>query len=362
MEHIMFAKLRRMIWIYTFDAWRMPPRNIYIEITGACNFRCPNCPRTYANKTRGHMPVEMFRKVIKDIAEDYPELEHIGFHFFGEISMRKDFDTLINWAREKLPGTHFGISTNLSFEKKDVIDRLLRSDLDVIGVWPDAYSSESYEQIRTGGSFPGVRDNIRYLLEERARLNKSDIEVHVGMVKNKINQGYTGKFYKEFEFVDAFPGAGLVTIDSHDWAGQVPSGAVIDSAGNYKLKLPKVCPMPFYTLVVSAEGDVSLCCFDMNLNLKVGNVMKDGTIAGLWTSGNANAIRRGMKRLNPPEMCRHCHNFYFDLTPSRIIRKMKTAFMRRELKHFLLADHIKSARGRSAGKASREGKAGQGNS
>lgn len=116
--------------------------------------------RVHIQMIKEVMPDNMFRKVIEDIAEGYPELKIMGFHFFGELLLRKDFNVLIKWARKKLPNTHFGVSINLYTLKRETFKKLLLSGLNEIGIWPDGFSNESYVQLRTGESFSKIKKNI----------------------------------------------------------------------------------------------------------------------------------------------------------------------------------------------------------
>ncbi|MCX5694872.1 MAG: SPASM domain-containing protein [Candidatus Omnitrophica bacterium] len=317
----MITKVKRLLQRYFFNSKTTPPQKIFIEITGACNLRCPLCPRTYSSNKRGNMPREVFEKVITDIAADYPNLGLLGFHLFGEITMRNDYNTLVSWARQKLPNTHFGISTTVSLENKKAISNLLLPGFDSIGVWPDGFSDDSYAKIRTGGSFAVVKDNIKFLLEERERLHKLEVAIHVGIIKNIMNQDAIDKFYESFQFVENFKNASLVTVDSIDWAGQVPSENVLYAAKDYIFKIPKPCSVPFEILAVSATGDMTLCCMDMDLALKIGNIMSDGSISQIWASERADTIRRRMMRLSPPALCKECHSFYVDFTPPAMRHK-----------------------------------------
>jgi MoaA/NifB/PqqE/SkfB family radical SAM enzyme len=324
----MLQKLKRLRDMYIFNPETMSPTTIFIELTGACNSKCPNCPRTYSDKKRGHMSDALFNKVITQIADAYPELPSLGFHFFGEIELRKDFHLLISEARERLPHTKFGISTTLTSRSKEVVRNLLLAGFNGIGVWPDGYSEESYSLIRPGNSFQLVKENIALLLEERGKMGKTDIGVGVGMVRNSLNREHIQDFYREFEFVKKYPHTDLVTVDSHDWAGQVPSTTIIRSVKKYAFKIQRPCPMPFTNLIISADGGVSLCCMDMNMNLAAGSMDGDDDINKIWTSDRAALIRQGMKRLHPPELCRQCHNFYIDLSPSRIMYEIKLKMCR----------------------------------
>jgi radical SAM protein with 4Fe4S-binding SPASM domain len=318
----MLQKLRTLKKMYMFNPKTTPPREIYIEITGACNLECPNCPRTYSRNKRGHMTDDLFHTVILQVAAVFPRIEHMGFHWFGEIELRKNYHNLLSWAKGKLPYTEFGISTNLTSKNKETVRKLLLSGVNNIGIWPDGFSEESYSLIRPGSSFQLVKENILFLLEEREKMGKTEIGIGIGMVRNTINQKHIGKFYQEFEFIKKYENTGFITVDSHDFAGQVPSDMILKSVKKYTFKVPKPCQSPFTTLAVSSNGFVTLCCYDMDLQLNIGKITGDNNIGDIWASSNASAIRDRMKWLNPPELCRQCHGFYFNLTPKRIIRKM----------------------------------------
>lgn len=64
----------------------------YIHITTACNMSCPHCCFNYGNgKTGKHMPIDMFRHIMK-IAHNYDEIVTIGG---GEITLYPDFEQMI---------------------------------------------------------------------------------------------------------------------------------------------------------------------------------------------------------------------------------------------------------------------------
>lgn len=333
---------QKLARLYTFDPETDLPSVVYVEITGACNLQCPLCPRTYSTRKRGNMSDELFHQVIEDIVTGMPTLPTLGFHFFGEIELKKNFEELVGWARGKLPKTYFGISTTLTLVQPTLVTKLLTAGFDSIGVWPDGFSEESYAQIRTGGSYAMVKANLRSLLDQRNQLRKEQIDVHVGMVSNALNNEHVEQFLKEFAFIEAYPNTRLVTMDSHDWAGQIPSANVVNSVSKYKWKARKPCNMPFTTLVVSAAGEASLCCYDMDLKLHVGTFEKGVTLRQLWASEKAEAIRQGMRRLDPPDLCKQCHNFYLDLTPQRLFQKMRRGLSSTKLKRYVIGNDAKA--------------------
>ena len=53
----------------------------------------------------------------------------------------------------------------------------------------------------------------------------------------------------------------------------------------------KVCPHPFYNLVVKSNGDVVPCCVAWDTSLNVGNVHEQ-TLAEIWTGEKLKNIQR----------------------------------------------------------------------
>jgi radical SAM protein with 4Fe4S-binding SPASM domain len=78
-----------------------------------------------------------------------------------------------------------------------------------------------------------------------------------------------------------------------------------------------VCPFPFYTLVINANGDATVCCVDWNKKTLIGNVV-DSSIEAIWSSRKMLEFRRmhveGRRHEN--ESCRNCT--YLSSTPDNL--------------------------------------------
>lgn len=305
-----FKFIHNFILHRRFDPQQFKPKELYIELTGVCNLKCPHCPRTYSNKKRGHMEDKLFFDIIRNLEKEYSNIPLIGFHLFGEITTRTNFGRLIQFARKTLPKTYLGISTNLNIKTDDDIVQLLNSGLDSIGIWPAAASEDIYQGIRKGGSYKRVKNNIRKLLEEREKRKLSEIDVHIGFIHFRSNYSKIHEFLKEFKFIKNYSNTRFLQIYSNDWAGQVPFNNIFLSVNNSSfLKIPIICTMPFTTLVIASDGTASLCCMDMNLLLKIGKFNEKNSILDLWSSENAKIIREKMIKLKPPQLCQNCHRF-----------------------------------------------------
>ena len=73
------------------------------------------------------------------------------------------------------------------------------------------------------------------------------------------------------------------------------------------LKEVKVCPYPFYSLIVNSDGEVTVCCADWKRKLVVGN-LKYQSMVDIWQGEKLKkfwvTMLEGKK--NSYEMCQKC--------------------------------------------------------
>jgi len=76
-------------------------------------------------------------------------------------------------------------------------------------------------------------------------------------------------------------------------------------------KVKKVCPFPFYSLVIKCNGDVVACCVDWSKQTKIGN-MKEESLSEIWSGQHLREFRKmhleGRREEN--EACRNCTYLY----------------------------------------------------
>jgi hypothetical protein len=68
-----------------------------------------------------------------------------------------------------------------------------------------------------------------------------------------------------------------------NWDGYAGNNFIIDAhtesrQEDFKHLYPypkEVCPFPFYTLAITVNGDITVCCVDWNKSTKVGNVFQN---------------------------------------------------------------------------------------
>jgi len=289
------------------------PTVFYIEATSLCNLNCPNCPRTYSTRPGKHMDHDLLVKTIEEISGYSLPPKYIGFHFFGEALLNASFMDDVNLVAEYLPHTNLAVATNANFLNEMNIDVILDSRLNSLGIWPDAIDQQTYDQVRSGGDYQRTINMIMQFLEMR-KLEKKEkkLEIHIGMVVYRINRGYIHRFVNKWrKILSNYENTHLYIKESIDWAGQVPAENVMISKKNTIFPIIYPCHYPFTTCIITSEGEVTCCCLDCNLNLKMGNI-KESSIKEIWSAGKIQAIRDKMIEMNfkSNDLCYQCHNYF----------------------------------------------------
>ncbi len=104
---------------------------------------------------------------------------------------------------------------------------------------------------------------------------------------------------------------------NYDFMAAFDNGGV-SAASSISLPYPKkICPFPFYSLVVNANSDVTVCCVDWSKKTKVGN-LKNSSLRQIWRGTPLREFRRMhlAHRRQENEACRNC-TFLFT-TPDNV--------------------------------------------
>ena len=102
-------------------------KNIYVEITKACNLSCKFCPSSSDNNKNEYLSFDNFKYIIEEIKEF---TEGIYLHILGEPLLHKDLFKFIEYASQYLK---VSVTTNGHLIKNHVAD-LINSNLYVLNI------------------------------------------------------------------------------------------------------------------------------------------------------------------------------------------------------------------------------------
>lgn len=136
------------------------PKEMDIEITSFCNYRCSMCPHSLiGNQLAAHMSFEQLQM----LSEMFPYCKRIMIQGDGEPLMHPEFLKITEYIRSF--GCLLCTTTNLSLLNEETAEALAQ-DYELVTVSCDAGSAETYELIRKGGDFTLFSKNLDLLMRK----------------------------------------------------------------------------------------------------------------------------------------------------------------------------------------------------
>lgn len=290
------------------------PLTLMIEPTNICNLKCPLCPTGAGliKRKKGFLTFYNFKKVIDEIG-DY--IIHLRLWNWGEPLLNKDIFRIISYAKKKEIFTN--LSTNSHFLNKEIAKKLIKSKLDELIISLDGASEETYKEYRKGGDFKKVIDSIKFLVNEKNRLNKKLPYINLQFIIMKHNEKEIDKIKNLAKKINvdelSFKTVGIMNYFSNeDIKKYLPDEGIYSRyiIKNNKLtpkrKIKNWCDFLWGEMTINWDGDAVPCCFDMN-NLHVfGNVFNQ-RVKEVWNNKNYINFRKMiLKNKKEITLCKEC--------------------------------------------------------
>lgn len=269
------------------------PTHLDIEVSSACNLRCPMCKSTHmreAGKKFGvNMDFDLYKLLINECADN--SVYSVKLSWRGEPLMHPQIVDMVSYAKKR------GIKdvaflTNGALLTEDLASKLVRSELDWISLSFDGFKDD-YERIRYPAKFDEVIETFRYMRECREYFNRKKPQIRVQSIQSVIEG-------REKEFEDLWAGIA-------DKVYYIPDQVRTLDEGDYKHDPQFICPNPWQRMVVAANGLVHQCITDYCGDVVLGDTYTQ-TLKEIWHSPHFYLQRerqkRGLRLVNKP--CRIC--------------------------------------------------------
>jgi|SRR3954465_11266375 MoaA/NifB/PqqE/SkfB family radical SAM enzyme len=284
------------------------PGVIIIDVTNACNLRCPVCPVTFAmTRLRGLMPIERFRAIIDDLGR-YGHTPAIYFNFSGEPTLNKILPDMIAYASAR--GHDTFVSTNATKMDEAMAEQLIRAGLGRINLCLDGFNKEAHEAYRVGSDFHEVRRRIEIFLAVRRRLgarkpvtvlqtlltsySEGDMEEIVAWAREI---GFDQVRFKSFSLGSYTDGEQRAAYSRF-----LPTRPELRRHQNDRERA--TCTAPVHQSVVFWNGQLGLCCIDYDQMIELPNVDEHGFVAAFRSDRAARARRKGFAKQF--DICKSC--------------------------------------------------------
>jgi radical SAM protein with 4Fe4S-binding SPASM domain len=272
------------------------PPQVIVETTAACNLRCAHCGHSTMERSKGHMAMSLYRRIVEEVAERAPGTEFWPT-FYGEAFLL-DYRLfyMLRYARTR-GLTNIVLNTNGTRISEEAAEWILDCGPHLIMFSLDGFTTATFESIRRGAHRDEVYRNVERLLEMKARrgLKSPRIEVQYSLMDQ--NEHEVDEFRRHW----LARGADVKVREKLTWAGRV-------DATNLDPGMPRIaCPWALRTCAIHWNGDMVACAVDYEGRFTAGNIARD-SIAGIWRSAHRHLERlhlfHDFGRLPAP--CRDC--------------------------------------------------------
>ncbi len=265
-------------WPVTFHVGEFP-LFIDVEVTSACNLRCPFCATTFRGEQikKGFMSFNVLKKIIDEGSDN--NMYGVKFNIRGEPLLHRRIHDFVKYAKDRgLIDVYFNTNAMLLDEVMSL--KLIDAGLDRLSISFEGYTKEVYEKNRVGANYETVLSNIENIQSMKQKLGVQHPKIRVQTVMLPDIEPVFNK-YKNF------------------WAAYADEVGYLD----YKemkikkrgIEYPWACPQIWQRMAIWWDGTILPCNHDDDGLLAIGNV-RNTSIKDAWHSERLGIIRDAHKR------------------------------------------------------------------
>jgi radical SAM protein with 4Fe4S-binding SPASM domain len=225
-------------------------------------------------------------------------------HGAGEPLLYPELLELLIHAK-KNPNITLGFMTNAMLMDENWANKIVDLKVDYLALSIDGVQPETNDYYRRNASLKTIEKNVEYLIERKRNNNSSSPVLSFNMV------AYPEIVDQEMPFVEKWiKDAGSISIAKFRPVG---SRTLFEPGHDIPFR---PCPLLWNQMVIGTEGDVGLCCEDINLNVNLGSI-KSNTVAEIFNNSKVlNHYREMHKKgeIAKLELCNNCHVWGGDIT------------------------------------------------
>jgi len=281
------------------------PLSLSVEASSLCNFRCNYCSNSNINKKKENkfLSFKDFAQIVDNIVASGFKLKALNVARLGEPLLNKELPEIIGYAKKSNVFEKILMITNGSLLRPDINEKIISAGLDKIVISIQGLNAKKYFEISNVKiDFNGLISNIAHL-----HSIKDNCKIHIKAFHESLD-GNTKDFYSVFtDICDELSIEHVVPYMVDVNYDQLKCETTKNRYGD-SIKYNNVCPLPFYTISILSNGNVSSCCINNHDSLIIGNI-HDSTILEIWNSKKLLNFRKihigGNKEKHP--ICSKCN-------------------------------------------------------
>lgn len=264
-----------------------PPR-VEIELSSACNLHCTYCPRQYLPPMGQYLDMSLWRKLINELSH-HPDTI-LTLHRRGESLLHPQLASIMDDVAGRFAQVQLATNATLLTEEK--FDPLVRG-LTFLSFSLDI--PERFNATRRGANYAEVESNIlRFLAYNQGRVRTQASMVRTDAVAEAQCQVFIDLWQNRVDRVRVY--------EEHSKGG-------VFGAMQQRRTPRQPCTMPFYEILIYADGSVGRCNHDWN-GPRLGD-LNTQSIAEIWNGPELESLRRQHHSLDITDpVCRGCDAWY----------------------------------------------------
>ncbi|MCH7868387.1 MAG: SPASM domain-containing protein [Myxococcales bacterium] len=290
-------------------AYNMPVI-VKIDISPACNLRCPSCVHGFAGEdpvlqkqdlsNKHKMDIPHFTQLIDQIKAT---TSAVSLYYLGDPLAHPQLEEMCRIASDAGLGVHVG--TNFSFRMTDErIRRLATCGITEFTADLDGMTQETYELTRVGANLETTMHNLKRLcaVKRELKLKFPVIEVQYIIFQHNVDDLEAAEQFCEEIGVDQFSS---FWGNFHNYTDLGPDRFTVNEPKKPEKNAPPLCTWPHFNTLVKSNGDVIPCCWNREGEQYtpdgdkrvVGNVF-ESSLKEIWKSPKYETMRA---MVNNPE-------------------------------------------------------------
>lgn len=258
------------------------PSQIIVDNTELCNLACIHCAHPTFKKSKYYagrtLNPELNSKMVDEVRQYGQNItQYIRYTSEGEPLLDRNIYAMLAYA-VKNSGTTVTLTTNGTLLDEARTEQLLATGVNVIDISIDAFTAETYAQIRVKGDLNVTRANVLRLLQ-LAKQSPTHTKIVVSYIEQPQNLHETGDFEKYWKD----NGADYVVIRRlHSNAGAIiPIADLMRSENGQEYRRP--CLYPWERIILNPRGYLSFCPADWTHGSTIpGGDYQTTTIRDVW--------------------------------------------------------------------------------
>lgn len=283
------------------------PFSIQVEAIKSCNFKCIYC--VYSLKERAEKKYEIltldcFKKFTEDMKKFPKKLKALIFSGMGEPLLNNQLSEMISLSKQFAEKVI--VISNGALLNEELSHKIVDAGLDEIRFSLQGLNSEDY--LKTCGTnldFNKFISNIKYLYE-----NKKQCAVYVKMPDICVEtEEKKTLFHNIFDDIcDGMSIQAIVPFQNEVDYSKIKKDFDNTIYNDSTVQDVKVCPQPFYSMQLTANGSFRPCCSIESNCPSIGN-LKQESVIDIWSGSKLRELRmahlNGFKDVFPA--CKNCN-------------------------------------------------------